>query len=169
MAAHITTQDDLSREAEYEISRIRDFEKLCLDRFHAKSNPVPSGVSDDVPTLDEYMGDHPSDIETTNDFASSSYSNDDDISSGYSSSDSSSGSNGSGTFDYADVEGVEVPAAGTSGTSSASSGDGGDFNDSETSYSDSLEDNEYVVGMLSPSVFRSIVGAAGVLAVALAL
>ncbi|KAL4963851.1 uncharacterized protein BDV14DRAFT_201341 [Aspergillus stella-maris] len=66
---------------------------------------------------------------------------------------------------YLETEwGVEVPAAATSG---ASSGDAGHANESVSS--NHRESNEGAAGIVDPSVFGSIVGAAGVLAVALAL
>ncbi|KAL4952194.1 hypothetical protein BDW69DRAFT_168282 [Aspergillus filifer] len=212
----------------------QDWYEDAMDALESNA-PVPGGVSDDVPTLDQYMDDQPSDIETTNDFGSSS-SNGDDSSSSYSSSGSSSGSSfstddededlssssESGTFggvpqdiasqlisalppsviseimdptslaslqsqveegnypawvtdipddvkDYLQTAwDVEVPAAATSGAGSGDSDDRDDDNSDSDSSNDSGDDED-AAGRVSPSVLGSIVGAAGVLAVALAL
>ncbi|KAL4944131.1 hypothetical protein BDV06DRAFT_220601 [Aspergillus oleicola] len=214
----------------------QDWYEDAMDALESNT-PVPSGVSDDVPTLDEYMDDHPSGIDVTNDFGSSSDDSNtlDDTSSSSSSSgstssydddeDEDSSSSSSGTFggvpddiasqlvsaippsviseimnptslaslqsevengnfpawatdlpddvkDYLETEwDVEVPAAATSSVSSGDD-DVDDSNSDSNSNSDSSndrDDDQDGAGMLSPSVFGSIVGAAGVLAVALAL
>ncbi|KAL4923534.1 uncharacterized protein BDV17DRAFT_235142 [Aspergillus undulatus] len=187
--------------------------------------PNATNVPDDVPTLEEFMEDNPTDIETTNDFGGSS---DDSLSSSSSSSMSSSSSNSvdeeeddsdslgtlggvpsdivsqvisavppsviseimnptslsslqsevaEGKFpawatdlppdvkDYLETAwDVEVPKV----TDAPSSG--GDDNDSDSDSGNSNDDDdEDAAGMVSPSVFASVLGAVGVLAVALAL